>query len=105
REKKNLRKIEPEEVRKYNIPTSFYENLHKGDDFITDKNEVIKNELLTVAVPPPKTYAYGADTIYDENLIDKVKNVSLLYHEATYLHALQKKALSRFHSTCYEAAT
>jgi ribonuclease Z len=99
-----LRKIEPEEVKKYNVPTSFYENLHKGDDFTTQKNEVIKNELLTSAVSPPKTYAYCADTVYDEELIDKVKNIHLLYHEATYLHALQKKAASRFHSTSYEAA-
>ena len=105
REKKNLRKIEPDEVKKYNIPTSFYENLHNGDDFITENNEVIKNELLTSSVSPPKIYAYCADTIYDEQLVDKVKNADLLYHEATYLHALQKKALDRFHSTCKEAAT
>ena len=105
RERKNLRKIEPDEVKKYNIPTSFYENLHQGDDFVTEKNEIIKNELLTSAVPPPRTYAYCADTIYDEQLIDKVKSADLLYHEATYLHALQKKASERFHSTCKEAAT
>ncbi|MEO6221416.1 MAG: ribonuclease Z, partial [Ginsengibacter sp.] len=104
KEKKNLRKIESGEVKKYNIPTSFYENLHWGNDFITEKNEVIKNELLTSAVSPPKTYAYCADTIYDEQLIDKIEKVDLLYHEATYLHALQKKALERFHSTCKEAA-
>jgi len=105
REQKNLRKIEPDQVKKYNIPTSFYENLHKGDDFISERNELIKNELLTSAVSPPKTYAYCADTIYNEQLIDKVKQVDLLYHEATYLHVLQKKASERFHSTCKEAAT
>jgi ribonuclease Z len=105
REKKNLRKIVPEEVKKYNIPTSFYENLHRGEDFVTIKNEIVKNEILTIAASPPKTYAYCADTIYDEQLVDKVKNTDLLYHEATYLHALQKKAADRFHSTCKEAAT
>ena len=105
REKKNLRKIKPDEVKKYNIPTSFYENLHQGEDFITEKNEVITNELLTSATSPPKTYAYCGDTIYDEQLIGKIKNIDLLYHEATYLHALQKKASERFHSTCKEAAT
>jgi ribonuclease Z len=104
REKKNLRKIEPDEVKNYNIPTSFYENLHRGEDFITTENEIIKNELLTSAVPAPKSYAYCADTIYDEQLTNKINNVDLLYHEATYLHALQKKAFDRFHSTCKEAA-
>ncbi len=104
-EKKNLRKIEPVKVKEYNIPSSFYENLHQGEDFITEKKEVIKNDLLTSAVSPPKTYAYCADSIYDEQLINKVKGVSMLYHEATYLKSLQEKASSRFHSTSIDAAT
>ena len=105
REKKNLRKIEIEETKKYNIPSSFFDRLHRGEDFISEDNTVIKNELLTSAVTPPKIYAYCADTIYDEELIEKIKNVDLLYHEATYLHALQAKAASRFHCTTLEAAT
>ena len=105
KEKKNLRKIEIEETKKYNIPSSFFNHLHRGEDFITEDNTVIKNELLTSAVTPPKIYAYCADTIYDEELIEKIKNVDLLYHEATYLHTLQAKAASRFHCTSIEAAT
>lgn len=105
KEKKNLRKIEIEQAKKYNIPSSYFDRLHMGEDFIAEDNTVIKNELITSAVLPPKTYAYCADTIYDEELIDKIKNVDLLYHEATYLHALQTKAASRFHCTTIEAAT
>lgn len=104
-EKKHARKIEIEATQKYNIPPSYFDKLHKGEDFITEDNEIIKNELLTSAVPPPKTYAYCADTLYDEELIDKIKHVDLLYHESTYLHSLQAKANSRFHSTSIEAAT
>ena len=58
REKKNLRKIEIEEVKKYNIPSSFFGRLHMGEDFITENNTIIKNELLTSAVALPKTFAY-----------------------------------------------
>jgi ribonuclease Z len=105
REKKNLRKIEIEEVKKYNVPSSFFERLHMGEDFVTEDNNVIKNELLTSAATPPKSYAYCADTIYDEELVPKIKNVDLLYHESTYLHALQAKAAGRFHCTAIEAAT
>jgi len=104
REKKNLRKIVPDEVKRYNIPTSFYENLQRGQDFVGENNQLIKNEILTTALAPPKIYAYCADTVYYEPLIDKIKHVDLLYHEATYLHALQKKASERFHSTAKEAA-
>ena len=105
REKKHPRKIEIEEAKKYNIPPSFFESLHMGEDFVMADNLVIKNELLTTAATPPKAYAYCADTLYDEELVEKVKNVDLLYHESTYLHALQQKASSRFHCTTVEAAT
>ena len=46
KEKKNLRKIMPEKVNEYNVPTSFYESLHEGKDFIDTDNNVIKNENL-----------------------------------------------------------
>lgn len=104
REKKNIRKIDPKKIKKYNIPTSFYESLHEGKDFITGDNELIRNELLTTPVSPPKSYAYSADTSYFEQIVDKIKGVDLLYHEATYLHALEEKAVSRFHSTAKQAA-
>lgn len=103
KEKKNLRSILSDEVKKYNVPTSFYENLQQGEDFFTDGN-FIKNELLTIALPRLKKYAYCADTIYYEPLIEKIHSADLLYHEATYLHVLQKKAFERFHSTATEAA-
>lgn len=104
REKKNLRKIDPKKIKKYGIPTSFYENLHAGGDFITDENKLIRNEMLTAAVSPPKSYAYCADTSYYEPIVEKIKGVDLLYHESTYLHALEEKAVSRFHSTTKQAA-
>ncbi len=104
-EKKYLRKIRIDEVKKHTVPVTFYENLQKGEDYVDENNMVIKNDFLTTSAPLPKTYAYCADTIYDEELIDKIRNVDLLYHEATYLHALHQKAATRFHSTSAEAAT
>lgn len=103
-EKKNLRKINIKQAQKFRIPTSFYDQLHEGQDFINDKNEVIKNEWVTTPHSPPKSYAYCADTAYFENICGKVGSVDLMYHETTYLHELQKKAESRFHSTTRQAA-
>jgi ribonuclease Z len=105
REKKNIRKIIARQVKKYNVPGFFYENLHAGEDFINDKNEVIKNEVLTTAVDPPKSYAYCADTAFHIPIADKIKDVDLMYHESTYLDELAKKAGERFHSTSKQAAT
>lgn len=105
REKKNLHKINMKQVRKYQVPTSFFENLHRGEDFINLKNETIKNELLTIPLAPSKSYAYCADTAYFESICDKIKGVDMIYHEATYLHELESKAFSRFHSTSKQAAS
>ncbi|MDP4284242.1 MAG: ribonuclease Z [Bacteroidota bacterium] len=103
-EKKNLRKININQAQKCNIPTSFYEKLHGGYDYINPQNEVIKNDLVTTPHVPAKSYAYCADTAYFEIICEKIKGVDLIYHEATYLDDLQKKAMSRFHSTTKQAA-
>lgn len=105
REKKNPRSIDPERVKAYEIPAAFYEALQKGEDYINKKGTIIPNTELTVAAVPAKSYAYCADTLYDESIIEKVRNVDLLYHEATYLKALHQRAKERFHSTTEEAAT
>ncbi|MDQ2720799.1 MAG: ribonuclease Z [Bacteroidota bacterium] len=104
REKKNLRKINISEAKKYKIPTSFYESLHEGNDYISRENEVTKNELLTTPHEPSKSYAYCADTAYFESICEKIKGSDLIYHEATYLADAETKASSRFHSTTKQAA-
>ena len=52
----------------------------------------------------PRSYAFTADTQFDEDLIEIVKEVDLLYHETTYPHVLADKAYARFHSTTHQAA-
>lgn len=105
REKKNPRSIDPDKVKAYEIPAAYYEALQKGADYTNKKGTIIPNEELTVAAPLPKSYAYCADTVYDETIIDKIKGVDLLYHEATYLKDLAERAAQRFHSTTEQAAT
>ncbi|MES2646204.1 MAG: ribonuclease Z [Bacteroidota bacterium] len=104
REKKFPRKIWKENVLKFNIPATFYKRLQAGENYTNKNGDLIVNELLTIENTPGKSYAYCADTIYDPDLALKVQNVSLLYHEATYLHDLIERAASRFHSTAKQAA-
>ncbi|MEO6582717.1 MAG: ribonuclease Z [Ferruginibacter sp.] len=103
REKKNLRSILPERVKAYEIPPAFFPQLQNGDDYINAKGTIIQNDELTEANTPPKSYAYCADTLYDEELVEKISGVDLLYHETTYLHASEDKAIARFHSTTKQA--
>jgi len=104
REKKYPRKIDKEKIRSLHIPAAYYERLKNGEDYETKEGEIIKNEILTIPNLLPSSYGFCADTIYDESLIDKVKNVSMLYHETTYLKDLHERAAARFHSTTIQAA-
>jgi ribonuclease Z len=104
KEKKKLRGIDIERVKAYEIPRSFYSKLQQGEDYINKKGTIIPNSEVTHAAVAPKSYAYSADTIYDESIIEKVKGVDLLYHETTYLKAYGERALAHFHSTTIQAA-
>ncbi len=104
REKRKPRKINKETITQYNVPISFYEKLKKGEDYETPEGEMIMNERVTVPNTPAKSYAYCADTIYDETIAGKLNNVSMLYHETTYLKNLEQRAANRYHSTTIQAA-
>jgi ribonuclease Z len=104
REKKKLRKINKDKVGQYNIPAAYYEKLKNGDDYQSSSGEIIKNDMVTLPNTPALSYAFCADTRYDESLSEKTKNVTLLYHETTYLKDLEERAATRFHSTSIQAA-
>ena len=65
---------------------------------------IIKNEELTIPPPAPLSYAYCSDTKYFKRLASFVKEVSLLYHEATFDKSLDKLAEVTGHSTTLDAA-
>ena len=104
RQKKNPRSIDSQKVKSFEIPASYYDKLQQGEDYVTKKGTIISNEEVTVAASPAKSYAYCADTIYDERLADIITGVDLLYHETTYLKDHHERAAARFHSTTVQAA-
>ena len=104
REIKKPRSIDIERAKAYEIPAAFYEQLQRGEDYTTKGGTIIPNEEVTTATAKARSYAYCADTIYDESLAEKVKAVDLVYHETTYLKDQHVRAAERFHSTTAQAA-
>ena len=104
REKKKPRKIDVERISGKNIPAIFYDRLKNGEDYVTKTGEIISNESVTIANTPSRSYAFSGDTIYNEAICKNVKDVTLLYHEATFLKDQEERAASRFHSTTIQAA-
>ena len=104
REKPRDRNIIKESIEKYNIPAVRIPAIKKGEDFITEEGEVIKNEEMTIPGPEPLSYAYCSDTAYFSRLASFVRGVSLLYHEATFDDSLSDLAKTTGHSTASDAA-
>jgi ribonuclease Z len=104
REKRKPRRIDKERIGSYNIPPSFFEKLKTGEDYLSEDGGVIKNEDVTIANSPSRSYAFCADTKYEESIANHLQNVTVLYHETTYLKDLEERAASRFHSTTTQAA-
>jgi ribonuclease Z len=103
-EKKNPRKLNPDKAKEYGVPISFYDRLKNGEDYIQENGTLIKNEWVTEDAPTGKTYAFCADTKYDESIIPHIQDADLIYHETTYLDALRERAADRFHTTTRQAA-
>jgi ribonuclease Z len=105
REIRPLRKVNPEKARQHEVPSSFFDRLKWGEDYYTQDGNIVRNESVTDPAMKARSYAYSADTLYDERIIEKVRGVDLLYHETTYLKDLEDRAGKRFHSTTVQAAT
>lgn len=104
REKEGERKIIKECIGKYRIPVARMHAIKQGEDLVMDNGSVIRNEDITLPPPAPLSYAYCSDTRYFRRLASFVKDVSLLYHEATFSSEKEKLAKMTGHSTSTDAA-
>ena len=104
REKLSDRNIIKESIDKFNIPPVRIPAIKKGEDFITSDGTIVKNEEITVSPPEPLSYAYCSDTKYFKRLASFIKDVRLLYHEATFDKSKKDLAEMTGHSTTLDAA-
>ena len=56
-------------------------------------------------IPSRKRYAYCSDTAINLKMVTQIKNVDLLYHEATYTDEHKARAAKTLHSTALQAAS
>ena len=105
KEKPRPRKIKAEKLDFYNIPHYKIDGIKTGDDFETEKGEIIPNSLLTFPPEKARSYAFCSDTAYREKIIAMIKGVDVLYHETTFLEKELSIAKKTFHSTAKQAGS
>ena len=104
-EKKTPDHIKRDMIDYYGIPTCDINRIKNGEDYVLADGTVIPNNWLTAPSSSPRKYAYCSDTLYHREIIEQVKGVDLLYHEATFADSDRPKAEMTFHTTALQAAT
>ncbi len=103
REKPKLRHLRGDMVEHYNVPIRLRPDIKAGADYTTPDGQVIPNAWLTTDPEPSVSYAYASDTMYDKRVVEAVRGVDMLYHEATYADDKADKAHAHAHSTARQA--
>ena len=103
-EKKTPNHIIREMVDFYKVPVFELNRIKNGEDYVTPDGTVVPNHRLTTPSDEPRSYAYCSDTICLPNIVEQIKGVDLLFHEATFLQADAARAKETFHTTAQQAA-
>lgn len=104
-EKPALPNLLPKKLEEYKIPIYQRQRIKEGSDFITPEGQIIPHSQLTAKRYKARSFAFCSDTRFDESYIESIRNVDLLYHEATFASDNQELANTTFHSTGKDAAT
>lgn len=104
REKRRPSTYLVEEGRVNDVPMDQIPKIKAGADFVKEDGSVILNEQLTEPSAEPESYAYCSDTGFYPNIVNSIQGIELLYHEATFMEDMKKRAEETFHSTAKQAA-
>ncbi len=83
---------------------SQFQALKRGESVVTAAGRTIHAKEVVSASARACTFAYISDTRPCASGRELARNATLLWHEATFTHALQARAIQTGHSTAREAA-
>jgi len=103
-------KIKPRRIDKTQLPEGLklqhMAALKRGEDITDDDGNILyTNASLTFPPKKSRSYAYCSDTCYNQEMVNQIRNIDLLYHEATFTQDEIAKAIETKHSTAAQAAS
>ena len=104
REKAKEFNLNSEAIKGSGLKIEHFHLLKKGEDVLDEDGQIFRFKDYTF---PPKlsySYAFCSDTKYDVSIVPYVKDVSVLYHEATFTEKDSERAKATFNSTAAQAA-
>ena len=104
REKKRLLNVIPEKLAEHGIGFKEIAKIKKGENVINALGEEVDNEQLTLPPYIARSFAYCSDTAFKPDIVPLLKDIDLLYHEATFTEDKAENAIVTKHSTAKQAA-
>jgi ribonuclease Z len=104
REKTRPRNILKDKIEEFDIPFTLIPGIKAGADLSLPDGRIIPNNALTIPPPLPRSFAFCSDTAPSDVVVEAIKGVDVLYHEATFTEAHLAEALLSGHSTAQQAA-
>lgn len=105
REKLRDRKLDVDAARAANIDLAYYNIIKSGVDVENRDGKLIPNSEITFDPPPAKSYAFVSDTVYKPDIVPQITDVTVLYHESTFLEEHAHLCDRTKHSTAKQAAS
>lgn len=102
-QKKKDHRLDVEKCKRDGVLVENYHKLKKGQD-VDNNGVLLRFEDYTIPSSDPLSYAYCSDTAFSEGIVEHVKGVDLLYHEATFEEVMRDRAIATKHSTGTDAA-
>ena len=103
REKMPAFNVKKDAISRYGLSLAEIGTLKRGEDVVRE-DCVISHSDAAYLPYVPRSYAYCSDTAPFPELVDWVRGVTLLYHEATFPADMSEMAEKTFHSTTLQAA-
>lgn len=104
REKEKPRKLDKAKLQP-GILLQHLAQLKTGADVLDARGQLLyRNADFTLPPTPVYSFAYCSDTGWNEPMVEQLRGVSLLYHEATFMDEDKDKAIDTKHSTAADAA-